>query len=157
MPLDINAFRSIAAQSPDKLVYVQDGALKTTKNQAHHGAHTYKAATDAFLKAYTDHYGARLGDALKRHLQADGGTPLTARKIKALVAFADEKMGSATSVDAGGKAVDVAKLGTDKMSRGGFGFDSDGSADATMVEACALAYWCAMSIRRNPHQELRIG
>ena len=40
---------------------------------------------------------------------------------------------------------------------GGFGFDSDGSADATMVEACALAYWCAMSIRRNPHQELRIG
>ena len=124
MPLDINAFRSIATQSPDKLVYVQDGALKTTKNQAHHGAHTYKAATDAFLKAYTDHYGARLGDALKRHLQADGGTPLTARKIKALVAFADEKMGSATSVDAGGKAVDVAKLGTDKMSRVGFGQDS---------------------------------
>ena len=124
MPFDINAFRSIATQSPDKLVYVQDGALKTTKNQAHHGAHTYKAATDAFLKAYTDHYGARLGDALKRHLQADGGTPLTARKIKALVAFADEKMGSATSVDAGGKAVDVAKLGTDKMSRVGFGYDS---------------------------------
>ena len=122
MPLDINAFRSIAAQSPDKLVYVQDGALRTTKNQAHHGAHTYKAATDAFIKAYTDHYGVKLGDALQRHLQADGnvGTPLTARKIKALVAFADEKMGSATSVDAGGRQVDLETLGLDKMRRVGF-------------------------------------
>ena len=47
----------------------------------------------------------------------------------------------------------VRRIGRD----GGFGFESDGNADATMVEACALAYWCALSIRRNPHQELRIG
>ena len=126
MPLDINAFRSIANQNPDKLVYVHGQSLKTTRNQERHGAHTYKAATDAFLAAYRQHYGAILGDALKRHLEAEGnaGKPLTARTIKALVAFADEKMGSATSVDAGGKAVDVAKLGTDKMSRVGFGYDS---------------------------------
>lgn len=40
---------------------------------------------------------------------------------------------------------------------GGFGFESNASANAEPVEACALAYWCAMSIRRNPQTELRIG
>lgn len=42
-------------------------------------------------------------------------------------------------------------------SGGGFGFQSNTSANAEPVEACALAYWCAMSIRRNPQTELRIG
>lgn len=122
MPLDINAFRSIASQSPDKLVYVQGESLKTTRNQAHHGAHTYKAATDAFLAAYRQHYGAILGDALKRHLEAEGnaGKPLTARTIKALVAFADEKIGSATHVDAAGRSVKLDEIGTDDLSRVGW-------------------------------------
>ena len=40
---------------------------------------------------------------------------------------------------------------------GGFGFQSTESADATLAEATALAYWCATSIRRNPPTELRIG
>lgn len=40
---------------------------------------------------------------------------------------------------------------------GGYGFESNENADATLVEACALAYWCAMSIRRNPQSELRVG
>lgn len=122
MPLDINAFRSIASQSPDKLVYVQGESLKTTRNQAHHAAHTYKAATDAFLAAYRQHYGAILGDALKRHLEAEGnaGKPLTARTIKALVAFADEKIGSATHVDAAGRSVKLDEVGTDDLSRVGW-------------------------------------
>ena len=122
MPLDINAFRSIASQSPDRLVYVQGESLKTTRNQAHHAAHTYKAATDAFLAAYRQHYGAILGDALKRHMEAEGnaGKPLTARTIKALVAFADEKIGSATHVDAAGRSVKLDEIGTDDLSRVGW-------------------------------------
>lgn len=122
MPLDINAFRSIASQSPDKLVYVQGESLKTTRNQAHHAAHTYKAAPDAFLAAFRQHYGAALGDALKRHLEAEGnaGKPLTARTIKALVAFADEKIGSATHVDAAGRSVKLDEIGTDDLSRVGW-------------------------------------
>lgn len=36
-----------------------------------------------------------------------GGTPLTARRIKALVEFADGQMGSAETVDASGKAVEL--------------------------------------------------
>lgn len=48
---------------------------------------------------------------------------------------------------------DYRRIGND----GGFGFQSNDKADATLVEACALAYWCAMSIRRDPRQELRIG
>ena len=114
MPLDINAFRSIANQTPDKLVYVHGQSLKTTRNQERHGAHTYQAATNAFLKACTDHYGSRMGDAIVKFLQADieGGKPLTARKIKALVEFADETMGSATKIDVGGKAVELEKVGT---------------------------------------------
>lgn len=48
MALDINAFRTIASQNPDKLVYVQGESLKTTRNQAHHAAHAGTAAADGF-------------------------------------------------------------------------------------------------------------
>lgn len=71
MPLDINALRAIANQNPDKLVYVHGQSLKTTRNVAHHGAHTYQAATNAFLKACTDHYGSRMGEAIVKFLLAD--------------------------------------------------------------------------------------
>ena len=122
MPLDINAFRSIANQNPDKLVYVHGQSLKTTRNQERHGAHTYRAATNAFLKACTDHYGSRMGEAIVKFLLADieGGKPLTARKIKALVEFADEKMGSADKLSTGVKEIGLSEIGKDKMLRVGF-------------------------------------
>ena len=122
MPLDINAFRSIAGQSPDKFIYAQGETLKASRSETRHGAHTYRAATNAFLKACVDHYGSRMGEAIVKFLQADieGGKPLTARKIKALVEFADETMGSAKTIDVGGTAVELEKVGTDSMSRVGF-------------------------------------
>ncbi len=54
MPLDINAFRSIAQQSPDKFIYAPNNTLKASRSGMKHGAHTYKAATDAFVKACAD-------------------------------------------------------------------------------------------------------
>lgn len=60
MPLDINAFRSIAGQSPDKFIYAQGETLKASRSETRHGAHTYRAATNAFLKAERD----RLADEL---------------------------------------------------------------------------------------------
>ena len=126
MSIDINAFRLIANQSPDKFVYAQDDTLKASHSDTSHDAHTYRAATNAFLKACVDHYGSQMGSAIVRFLQDDieGGKPLTARKIKALVEFADEKMGSATKVDVGGKEVELEKIGTDSMSRVGFSRES---------------------------------
>ena len=90
MSIDINAFRSIANQSPDKFVYAQGDTLKASHSDTSHDAHTYRAATNAFLKACVDHYGSQMGSAIVRFLQDDieGGKPLTARKIKALVEFA---------------------------------------------------------------------
>ena len=35
---------------------------------------------------------------------------------------------------------------------GGWGFQSTDEADATLVEACALAYWSAMTTRRDPQR-----
>lgn len=40
---------------------------------------------------------------------------------------------------------------------GGWGFDSTEAADATLVEACALAYWRAVNTKRKPGRKLRIG
>jgi len=42
-------------------------------------------------------------------------------------------------------------------SSGGYGFDSNDKADATLIEACALAYWKAMTTKRNPNRKLRVG
>ena len=85
--------------------------------------------------------------------------PSTADVIAANTAFVDATKersvchaGQPALVDSATKSL-YRKIGRD----GGFGFDSTDNADATMVEACALAYWCASSIRRNPLQELRIG
>lgn len=85
--------------------------------------------------------------------------PTTAEVIAANTAFVDATR-ERSVCHAGQPALadsatlsDFRKIGND----GGFGFQSNDKADATLVEACALAYWCAMSIRRNPRQELRIG
>lgn len=42
-------------------------------------------------------------------------------------------------------------------SGGGWGFESNGKADAALAEACALAYWRAMTTKRNPSRKLRVG
>lgn len=54
--------------------------LSSTRNATTHRVHTYKAATDAFVKSCRDHYGVRMGAAIWQHLEADGNTgkPLTA-------------------------------------------------------------------------------
>ena len=38
-------------------------------------------------------------------------------------------------------------------SGGGWGFQSTEDADATLIEACALAYWGAMTTKRNPERK----
>ena len=40
---------------------------------------------------------------------------------------------------------------------GGFGFESNGNADATLVDACALAFGAALRIRREPAEEMMIN
>ena len=40
---------------------------------------------------------------------------------------------------------------------GGWGFDGAGGADPTAVEAAALAYWTAMTTKRNPKRKMRVG
>jgi hypothetical protein len=40
---------------------------------------------------------------------------------------------------------------------GGFGFESNGNADATLVDACALALGAALRIRREPAEEMMIN
>lgn len=85
--------------------------------------------------------------------------PSTADVIAANTAFVDATRERAVCHAGQPALVDSAtlsgfrKIGND----GGFGFLSNDKADATLAEACALAYWCALSIRRNPRQELRIG
>ena len=36
---------------------------------------------------------------------------------------------------------------------GGFGFESTDEANAELIEACALAYWGAMTTKRNPNRK----
>jgi hypothetical protein len=40
---------------------------------------------------------------------------------------------------------------------GGYGFQSNDRANATLVDALAFAYWGAMQIRREPSEEVRIN
>lgn len=40
---------------------------------------------------------------------------------------------------------------------GGYGFEGKGNADATMLEAVALAHWKALDIRRGPVEDLRLN
>lgn len=40
---------------------------------------------------------------------------------------------------------------------GGWGFDGFDGADPTAVEAAALAYWTAMTTKRNPSRKMRVG
>lgn len=40
---------------------------------------------------------------------------------------------------------------------GGWGFEGADGADPTAVEAAALAYWTAMTTKRNPNRRMRVG
>lgn len=40
---------------------------------------------------------------------------------------------------------------------GGWGFDEASGADPAIVESAALAYWGAMTTKRNPNRKLRVG
>ena len=40
---------------------------------------------------------------------------------------------------------------------GGFGFASTDEADATLIEACALALWGCKTSKRDPSRKMRIG
>lgn len=86
-------------------------------------------------------------------------TPSASDVVAANAMFVDATREHALSHAGQPELADSATLsGYRKIGQGGgFGFESNDNADATLVEACALAYWCAMSIRRNPRQELRIG
>ena len=46
MSIDINAFRSIANQSPDKFVYAQGDTLKASHSDTSHGARPASTTTD---------------------------------------------------------------------------------------------------------------
>ena len=39
----------------------------------------------------------------------------------------------------------------------GIGFEDAGGADATLIEACALALWQAKTTKRNPARKMRVG
>jgi hypothetical protein len=122
MPIDISAFRSIAAQSPDRLVYVQGDQLKSAKTQGSLDIEAFKAATNAFLDAYKEHYGAALGQMARNTLQefVEAGRPISASVVRQLIKFADDRLGSGSCVKVGDATVNLAKLGTDKMLFTGF-------------------------------------
>ena len=44
-----------------------------------------------------------------------------------------------------------------RIGQDGFGFEDAGGADATLIEACALALWQAKTTRRDPARKLRVG
>ena len=122
MPIDISAFRSIATQSPNRLVYVSGENVKSAKTQGTRGPEVFKAAVDAFIKAYGDHYGAKLGNMSRQSLQeyADGSKPLTASVVKQMLDYADGKVGSARTITVGDAKIDISKIGTDKIPFQGF-------------------------------------
>lgn len=60
----------------------------------------------------------------------------------------------------GQPALDRSATGAQKRpigSGGGWGFAAIGDSDPSLVEACALALWGAMTTKRNPSRKLRIG
>ena len=138
MSLDISAFRSIAAQNPDKLVYVSGEKLKSAKTQGSRGPEVFKAAVDAFIKAYTDHYGAKLGNMSRKSLQeyADGSKPLTASVVSQMLAYADGKMGDKRIIKIGKTEIDLSKVGTGKLGSKGV-FRSTKTANAQAGQASA--------------------
>lgn len=59
----------------------------------------------------------------------------------------------------GQPALDTSATGCIKRrigASGGWGFESSGDADATLIEAAALAYWGAMTTKRNPNRKATV-
>jgi len=56
----------------------------------------------------------------------------------------------------GQPALDVSAMQSRRRrigSNGGWGFESTDTADATLIESCALAYWAAMTTKRDPSRK----
>ena len=85
--------------------------------------------------------------------------PSTGDAISAYTGFVNATRSRAVShmgqeqLDASAKGCGKRRIGT----RGGYGFASNESADATFVEAAALAHWKGLDVRRNPPTEMRMG
>ncbi len=148
MPIDINSFRAISAKADGgNLLYVQGDQLKSAKAQGSRDIEAFKAATNAFLDAYKEHYGAAMGQMACNTLQefVEAGRPISASVVSQLLKFADDRLGSGSCVKVGNATVDLARLGTDKMLSKGF-FDSTklrnartGGAKAASATFAALA------------------
>ena len=111
------------------MLYVQDGQLKSTTAQKSRGSaqfEEFKAATNAFIDSFKEHYGAKLGQTARNTLQEyiEMGRPITASVVTQLLDFADkfvkDNLGSTHSVTVGDRTIDLGKIGLDKMSRVGF-------------------------------------
>ena len=123
MPLDFDAFRSMTANlDGGKLIYLQGDQLKSTGSASASKQTAFAAATDAFLRAYTRHYGAAIGDAARRFLEQDdnAGKPLSASVVRRLINFASDKALGGTTAKVGGLTIDLAKIGTDTIPFQGF-------------------------------------
>lgn len=96
---------------------------------------------------------------------ADAGFPK-----KAVVTAGTRDMARAVSMLANAVAErDLAHYGQDELTASatltarrrigadGIGFEDAGGADATLIEACALALWQARTTKRNPARKMRVG
>lgn len=96
---------------------------------------------------------------------SDAGWPRAALRVpgasdvaKACAALVDAVEGRAVAhygqpdLDAAATTCAKRRIGSD-----GFGFDDTETGDATLIEACALAYREAMTTKRNPARKMRVG
>ena len=118
MPIDFNTFRTMSVKTNGaNLLYLQGNQLKSAKAQGSRNIEAFKAATNAFLDAYKEHYGAAFGEMALNTLQQfmEAGRPISASVVSQLIKFADDRLGSGSCVKVGDATVDLATLGTDKM------------------------------------------
>ena len=90
----------------------------------------------------------------KRALNVPGAADMAkacAMLVEAVQTQAVEHYGQ-PDLDAAATTCARRKIGTD-----GFGFDDTETGDATLIEACALAYREAMTTKRDPSRKLRVG
>ena len=144
MPIDFNTFRTMSVKTNGaNLLYLQGDQLKSAKVQGSRDIEAFKAATNAFLDAYKEHYGAALGQMARNTLQefVEAGKPISASVVGQLIKFADDRMGSGSCVKVGDATVDLAKLGTDKMlSKGVFHSTKVRNAQAGGATAASDAF-----------------
>lgn len=101
--------------------------------------------------------------AIKARLHALGMPPRAVVEVSARDAVAANSMfcdavtggdvahGAQPSLDDAATKTAKRKIGAD-----GFGFESTEDGDAALIEAAALAYWQAMTTKRNPKRKMRV-